>query len=132
VYTVSQDTRLLDEFEYSIKNLYDDGFIVFTTFFLVSIWILTALQAWGMGTGIAFGLATYIVAALFDLHGYLNPGCATTLTAFAGGLFGYFTQNPKTQRSTVIGSLAGYFSGVMIVLCFVGVAAVFLLVFSGR
>lgn len=127
VYAVSQDTRLLDEFEYSIKNLYDDGFILFTTLLLASIWVLTALQAWGMGTGITLGLATYVAASFFDVHGYINPGFTTTLTAFVGGMFGYFRQNPKTHRSTIIGSLAGYFSGVMIVLCCVGVILMMIL-----
>lgn len=131
-YAISQDTRLLNEFEYYIKNMYDDGFIFFTTLFLVSVWILTALQAWGMGIGIALGLATYVIASFFNIHGYLNPGCATTLTAFAGGLFGYFIKNPKTQRAPMIGSLTGYFSGVTIVLCFAGVVAVLLIAFGGR
>jgi hypothetical protein len=127
VYIVSQDTRLLDKFEYSMKNLYDDGFIVFTTLFLACVWILTAIQTWGMGAGIALGLATYIVAAFFDLHGYLNPGFTTTLTAFTGGMFGYFLKGSKTQRSAVIGSLVGYFSGVLIVSCCFGAVVLFAL-----
>lgn len=132
VFAISQDTRLLSEFEFSIKSMYDDGFILFSTLLLASIWIVTALQAWGMGAGIALGLATYIVAAFFDLHGYLNPGFATTLTALAGGLFGYFRRSPRMQRSTVIGSLAGYFSGATIVLCCVGMVVIILIPFMGR
>jgi hypothetical protein len=132
VFSISQDTRLLSEFEFSIKSMYDDGLILFSTLLLASIWIITALQAWGMGAGIVLGFVTYIFAAFFDIHGYLNPGCATTLTALAGGLFGYFRRSPRMQRSTVIGSLAGYFSGATIVLCLAGVVGVLILLFSGR
>lgn len=121
VWSISQDTRLLSEFEYSIKNLYDDGFILFTTLFLACLWVLTALQVWGAGAGIALGLVTYIVAAfLGDSHGYLNPGFATMFTAFTGGMLGYFMKGVKTQRSAVIGSLAGYFTGLIIVSCCAG------------
>jgi hypothetical protein len=131
-YAVSQDTRLLTEFEHVVKNLYDDGFIVFTTLLLTCIWVITALQAWGIGAGIALGLLTYIVFAIFSIHGYLNPGCATTLIAFVGGMFGYFRQDLKVKQPMVIGSLAGYFSSAILIMCCVGAAVIIFIPFMGR
>lgn len=102
---------LVSRLTYEAKDLVDTGLFIYITIFLAGVWLMIALNAWGIGIGLFFGALAYIVGIFAPLIAsdelIFNLGLYVTLGGILGGVVGYFFKRAGKKWADLWGGAIG-------------------------
>jgi hypothetical protein len=103
------DTRLVNPFEKYVLGMADFGAFTYLTIALIGLWLMFALNAWGIGVGLIGGLLVFLPFAIAyqmtSSSGFL--GIIATVGGILGGLIGYFFKRSGKKNADLWGGAIG-------------------------